>query len=264
MPAAHLGGRGGGAFNRGMRIIPVLDVMGAVVVRGVGGWRREYRPVVSRLTASCAPPDVARAFAEHFGLTELYLADLDAIAGARPAWDTYAALHGAGFRLWVDAGVRRPEDARELARVGVETVVVGLETLAGPDALGEIVGELGARALFSLDLRDGAPLGGARWGPGDAWSVAERAVGLGVRRLLVLDLARVGGGGGTGTDALCARLAAAYRELELSAGGGVRGVADLRRLRGCGVRAALVASALHDGALSAADLRAPSVSEGFL
>jgi phosphoribosylformimino-5-aminoimidazole carboxamide ribotide isomerase len=247
-----------------MRIIPVLDVMGGVVVRGAGGRRREYRPVVSRLTTSCAPLDVARAFAGHFGLGELYLADLDAIGGARPASATYDALQARGFRLWVDAGVRRPEDARELARAGVETVVVGLETVAGPDALGEIVTELEARAVFSLDLRDGTPVGEASWGATDAWSIAARAMGLGMRRLLVLDLARVGGGAGTGTDALCARLAAAYPEVEVSAGGGVRGAADLRRLRGCGVRAALVASALHDGALTAADLPAPSASEGSL
>jgi phosphoribosylformimino-5-aminoimidazole carboxamide ribotide isomerase len=96
------------------------------------------------------------------------------------------------------------------------------------------------------------------------WSIAAQAVGLGVRRLLVLDLARVGGGAGTGTDALCARLAAAYPEVEVSAGGGVRGVANLRRLRDCGLRAALVASALHDGSLTAADLRAPGVSEEAL
>jgi phosphoribosylformimino-5-aminoimidazole carboxamide ribotide isomerase len=51
-------------------------------------------------------------------------------------------------------------------------------------------------------------------------------------------------------------LAAAHPEVEVSAGGGVRGVADLRRLRDCGVRAALVASALHDGAVTAAELAA--------
>ena len=268
---AHLGGAAGAALNSAMRIIPVLDLMGGVVVRGVGGRRREYRPVVSRLTPSSAPLNVARAFADHFGLTELYLADLDAIAGGRPAWATYAALHAQGFRLWVDAGVRRPEDARALARAGVETVVVGLETVAGPDALGEVVAELPRRVVFSLDLRDGCPIADCGlWladfpsipdpqsaiRNGGAWSLAGRAVGLGVRRLLVLDLARVGGGAGTGTEALCARLAAAYPEVEVSAGGGVRGVADLRRLRACGVRAALVASALHDGALTAAELAA--------
>src|SRR5579872_5647704 len=63
--AVPLGAAGGPAFNTAMRIVPVLDLLGGVVVRGVGGRRREYRPVVSRLTPSCDPLDVARAFADH-------------------------------------------------------------------------------------------------------------------------------------------------------------------------------------------------------
>jgi phosphoribosylformimino-5-aminoimidazole carboxamide ribotide isomerase len=61
---------------------------------------------------------------------------------------------------------------------------------------------------------------------------------------------------GTGTDELCGRLAATYSEVEVWAGGGVRGLADLRRLQDCGVRAVLVASALHDGTLTRAHLDA--------
>ena len=68
-----------------MRVVAVLDLMGGKVVRGVGGRRSEYRPVVSRLTTSCDPVAVAEAFRQQLGIDELYLADLDAIAGARPA-----------------------------------------------------------------------------------------------------------------------------------------------------------------------------------
>ena len=39
-----------------------------------------------------------------------------------------------GFALWVDAGVREPGDARALAAAGTG-VVVGLETVSGPEAL---------------------------------------------------------------------------------------------------------------------------------
>jgi phosphoribosylformimino-5-aminoimidazole carboxamide ribotide isomerase len=237
-----------------MRIVPVLDLMGGRVVRGVAGRRREYRPVVSRLTASSAPLDVAGAFADSFGLRELYLADLDGIAGAEPAWATYSALRSAGFRLWVDAGVRHPGRALTLAAAGVETVVAGLETLAGPADLGEMARALGERLVLSLDLREGRPLGdGAAWGGADAKSIGERVVELGVRRVLVLDLARVGVGEGTGTEELCAHLAG-RPGVEVSAGGGVRGRADLVRLARCGVRAVLVASALHAGALSRGDV----------
>ncbi len=240
--------------HKPLRVVGVLDLRGGEVVRGVGGRRDEYRPVVSRLTRSCRPLDVARAFRDHLGLAELYLADLDAIAGAEPAWATIAALRADGFRLWVDAGVRDAVAARRLAACGIETMVAGLETLAGPAALAEMAADLGPRLVFSLDLKEGRPLASAGWEGGDAWSIAAQAVRLGARRVLVLDLARVGSGAGPGVGALCARLAAAHPEIEVSAGGGVRGRADLERLREHGARAVLIASALHDGALRSEDL----------
>jgi phosphoribosylformimino-5-aminoimidazole carboxamide ribotide isomerase len=240
-----------------MRILPVLDVMGGVVVRGIGGRREEYRPIVSRLTSSCVPIDVARAFRDHLGCAELYLADLDAIRGAAPAWDIYEGLRRAGFALWVDAGVRDAKGARALAAVGAEGVVIGLETIRGPTELARACADLGSRVIFSLDLKGGEPLGGrSAWQRPDAKRIAAQAIALGARRLLVLDLLRVGEGRGLGTEALCAALVAEHPDVEVAAGGGVRGPTDLRRMRECGIGAALVASALHDGTLRREDLEA--------
>jgi phosphoribosylformimino-5-aminoimidazole carboxamide ribotide isomerase len=237
-----------------MRILPVLDLLNSQVVRGVAGRRREYRPVVSRLCKSSKPLDVARAFRDHFRLTEVYLADLDAIGGSEPAYTLYADLREVGFHLWVDAGVVEAERGRTLAAY-TAGVVIGLETVAGPAVLADLCRELGERIVFSLDLRGGVPLGKTEtWRNQSAWEIATQAVSLGARRVLVLDLARVGVGEGTGTQELCERLATAHPEAEVWAGGGIRGVEDLRPLRECGVRAALVASALHDGTLSRADL----------
>ena len=42
-----------------MQIIPVLDLLGGQVVRGVGGRREAYRPVRSVLTTSSEPRQVA-------------------------------------------------------------------------------------------------------------------------------------------------------------------------------------------------------------
>jgi phosphoribosylformimino-5-aminoimidazole carboxamide ribotide isomerase len=237
-----------------MRVVAVLDLKGGVVVRGQGGRREHYRPVASLLSASPEPLGVALALRERFGLNELYLADLDAIAGAAPAWAVYEQLRAAGFRLWVDAGLRNEHQGTTLAGAGIDTVVAGLETVPGPEVLATLTERLGQRVVFSLDLRGGLPL--AAWGAADAWAIASEAVRCGVRRLLVLDLARVGTGQGTGTEELCARLAAAWPGVELAAGGGVRGADDLRRLREAGVTVALVASALHDGRLTRADLEA--------
>jgi phosphoribosylformimino-5-aminoimidazole carboxamide ribotide isomerase len=126
-----------------------------------------------------------------------------------------------------------------------------LETVQGPDVLEAACSHLGPdRVVFSLDLKNGLPWGDTTsWGVSDPWSVASQAIRLGVRRLLILDLVRVGVGGGLGTEELCARLAAAYPQVHLAAGGGVRDSADLDRLRESGVGAVLVASALHDSRL---------------
>lgn len=238
-----------------MRVLPVLDVMGGHVVRGVGGQRQEYRPVRSRLTASSRPLEVAQAFRDQLGLEEIYLADLDAIAGAEPAWSIFAGLRERGFRLWVDAGVRTLTRACQLVEAGSDDIIVGLETVQGPAELAEIVRALGDRVVFSLDLREGKPLGERRvWEVDDALPIAAQAVRLGVRRLLVLDLARVGLGAGVGTSELCAHLSAAAPDVEIGAGGGVRDRADIEALRSCGVRCVLIASALHDGRLTRADL----------
>src|SRR5260370_41727564 len=90
-----------------MQVLPVLDLLNGVVMRGGAGRRSEYRPVVSHLVASAEPLAVAEAFRTHFGLNELYLADLDAIAGRELSLPAYRAL----LRLRVPP----PGDARGVA-----------------------------------------------------------------------------------------------------------------------------------------------------
>jgi phosphoribosylformimino-5-aminoimidazole carboxamide ribotide isomerase len=238
-----------------MQILGVLDIQGGVVVRGVAGRRHEYRPLLSCLTSSTQPRLVARALRDRLGLEQLYLADLDAIAGAAPRLEDYAELATDGFGLWIDAGVRRVEQARLLAGIPGAHVVIGLETVAGPSELARCVQQYPGQVIFSLDLRDGEPLGDrAAWHGATAKAIAAQAIAMGVRRLLLLDLAHVGVGQGLGTEVLCAHLAAAHPELFVAAGGGVRGRADLERLAAGGVQAVLVASALHDGWLRREDL----------
>jgi phosphoribosylformimino-5-aminoimidazole carboxamide ribotide isomerase len=240
-----------------MRILPVLDLMGGHVVRGVAGRRSEYRPLVSRLCASSDPVAVALALRDHLGLAELYVADLDAIQCATPAWSIYAALQAAGFRLWLDAGIRTVEDAVAISRAGILHIVAGLETLADRETLGRLCNQLGSdQVVFSLDLRDGQPIASsAAWRNADAFAIAQTAVAYGVRRMIVLDLVRVGLAEGLGTEALCQRLIATFPDLKVLTGGGVRDVGDLHRLHQAGVAGVLVASALHDGRLTCEDLR---------
>ncbi len=232
-----------------MQILPVLDLKHGRAVRAIAGRRAEYQPLTG--PAGSQPLDVAHDYRDRFGLDALYLADLDAIAGAEPAWSVYASLHAAGFTLWLDAGVRHPEQADALAAFGVTRIIAGLETLAGPDALAAMATILADRLVFSLDLRDGEPIVAAwTWQGSTAGSIADEAIALGVRRLLVLDLSRIGRGEGTGTEPLLAAIHQAHPAVELLAGGGVRSRADLERLQQLGVSAVLLGSALQEGSFA--------------
>ena len=243
-----------------MEIIPVLDLLDGHVVRGIAGRRDEYRPISSHLIDSSDAVEIARAFRDRFGLTRLYVADLNAIQNQVPDVATIQRLVDAGFELMVDAGLTDHRQAPALLDVGVESLIAGLETLYGPEALALLCQRIGPeRVLFSLDLRSGQPLGtSSSWGHGGTESLADQAVKCGVQRMIVLDLTGVGVGGGVHTLSLCTELRNRYPALELITGGGVRGLEDLEVLRQQGLNGVLVASALHDGTLGAGDVHSLS------
>src|SRR6516162_2760151 len=142
-----------------MHIIPVLDLQSGQVVHAIGGRRREYRPLTSLWTQSVEPREVARALRDRFGFRTFYLADLDAIEGTRPpATSTYEAIQELDCELWVDAGIRNEKDAELLAGQGIEGIVIGLETLQGPDVLQAI------SARFLEPPKGGPPSGARRTG----------------------------------------------------------------------------------------------------
>jgi phosphoribosylformimino-5-aminoimidazole carboxamide ribotide isomerase len=220
------------------------------IVRAVAGRREEYRPVASKIATSALPLDVAEGFRSHFGLSELYMADLDAIQGGMPNLHVYKRLHEFGFRLWVDAGIHLSEDSRPLVRAGVERIIAGWETLDSLETLSELCEEWGSqRVVFSLDLMPGQKVAEA-----SLLNVVAAAVTAGIKTLIVLDLGRVGMGQGTGTEGLCRKLVSAHPEVEIVAGGGIRSRDDLLNLQRDGVRGALIASAFHDGRIRRADL----------
>jgi len=214
----------------GVRVVGVIDLVAGTAVHAVRGERERYRPLGDPL-----------AVARRFGLDELYVADLDAIAGTG-ANDAAIAALAREARVMVDAGVSGPEAARALLSLGVDRVVVGTETLADAAAFAGV-----PDAVLSVDLRDGRVLSRDPRLAGlpalDAVACLHHAA---LREVIVLDLARVGTGAGPDV-ALIAKIHAAFPELELLAGGGVRDAADLRALEAAGGAGALVATALHRG-----------------
>ncbi len=248
-----------------MRLIPVLDLAHGVAVQARAGDRARYAPAASVLTPGLAgdPRALLQAYRDDLRARECYVADLDAIQGREIQRGALRDLArgAAPCGLMVDAGVSDAGAALEVLSLGADGVIVGLETLRAYDHLASIVAAAGPdRVVFSLDLRFGRPMlhpafrdaGGADSGPVPH---AGRAVTAGVRTLLLLDLGRVGTGGGVDLEVVAA-IRRAFPSLRLLAGGGVGGRADLDRLRAAGCDGALVATAIHRGRIGAADLLA--------
>jgi phosphoribosylformimino-5-aminoimidazole carboxamide ribotide isomerase len=208
-----------------VRVVGVIDLKDGTAVHAVRGERERYRPLGDPL-----------AIARGFEVEELYVADLDAITGAGENREVIRAL-AREARVMVDAGASEPN---ALLALGVHRVVVGTETLADADALLP-------DAVLSVDLREGRTLSrDPRLADLSALETVELLHHPALRDVIVLDLARVGSGEGPDVAAI-AEIHAAFPELELLAGGGVRDAADMRALADAGAAGALVGTALHRG-----------------
>ncbi|HUR93830.1 MAG TPA: HisA/HisF-related TIM barrel protein [Gemmatimonadales bacterium] len=249
-----------------MDIIPVLDLAGGVAVWAQAGDRARYEPVASTLVPEGVGDPVAlmRAFRRRLGATACYVADLDAIQGGavqRGIIRELAQLEtGFAGAIMVDAGAHTPESTFEVLACGASQVVVGLETLRAFADLATIVRIVGGgRVVFSVDLRLGSPIlhpemhDVAEAHSPNAVNLAIQAVDAGVSNLLVLDLARVGTGCGADLG-LLEDLRKKLPLVRLLAGGGVLTRRDLDRMRDAGCDGALVASAIHAGTITSADL----------
>ena len=154
-------------------------------------------------------------------------------------------------------GLKDENDLDALVDLDHTTIVVGLETAAGPDAVRAILDRTDpGRVVLSLDLFEGVPHlpNGADWAATDLDGLARQILDLGVCRLLLLDLARVGTGRGTGTGELLLRLREARPALEVSVGGGISAIEELIAVQRAGAAAALVGSVLHDGRIGRKEL----------
>ena len=229
-----------------MEVIPVIDLMGGAVVRARLGARDSYAAIETRLSATSAPLDVIAGLLALHPFGAIYVADLDAILARGDHDNVVRALADAfpqvGF--WVDAGVAGATSARSwLSRHPRNTLVLGSESLKSSTTLEELSAE--RRIVLSLDF-----LGDRFLGPA-AFLAAQH---LWPARVIVMTLSRIGADTGPDLDRLSSIMQTT--DARIYAAGGVRGPADLDALARRGAHGVLVASALHDGLLTAADLAA--------
>jgi phosphoribosylformimino-5-aminoimidazole carboxamide ribotide isomerase len=222
-----------------MEIIPVLDLKGGSVVHAKQGQRDTYQPIASRLCATSAPDAVLAALLRLHAFRSVYVADLDAIekTGEHSSVIAELARRHSEVEFWIDSG--NQATAAEPKHHNVRHIL-GSESMRAVESLQTIA----PTVILSLDFR-----GVDFLGPRQLLETPS----LWPDRIICMTLARVGSSDGPDL----ARLAAMKQRAgvrRVYAAGGVRHRADLEALQHAGAAGVLVASALHDGRLTSADL----------
>jgi len=229
-----------------MEIIPVIDLKGGQVVRARLGQRALYRPIETPLAPTSDPLDVTRGLLTVFPFRALYIADLDAIEGTGNS-DAVLARLKAGYpelELWIDNGIADAQAARRFLDAAYGRLVLGSEAQRDTALVASLKHD--PSVVLSLDFRGDAFIGPpSLLAQPDVWPA----------RIIVMTLARVGSGAGPDLSRL-GEIRARAGDAALYAAGGVRNAGDLAALKHEGIAGALVASSLHAGELTRADLEA--------
>jgi phosphoribosylformimino-5-aminoimidazole carboxamide ribotide isomerase len=206
------------------------------------GDRSRYRPLCSTLCNSSVPLQVATALKRLHDFSTLYIADLDAILrrGHNQRHIDAIARRFPDLCLWIDTGLRDRAALARLRRRETVAPVVGSESLTDTRLLDPPSGIAAHWPVLSLDF-----LGDEFLGPLELLS----RPGLWPSRIIAMQLASVGSDSGPDLDRLRGLVAMAPAA-HWYAGGGVRHVDDLQAVAQLGMSGALVATALHSGALT--------------
>ena len=227
-----------------MELIPVLDLMKGQVVRGERGERARYKPLSSTLSPTPEPEAVLASLLKLYPFRTVYVADLDAIERRGSNAMVLRRLRAAQPQVtfWVDNGLSGEAECRAWFSQNADHLVLGSESQSDLTTLNALTARAEVdRLLLSLDFRGGQFLG--------PQALLEKPTSW-PDRIICMTLERVGSGAGADLTRL-AELKRRAPNRSLFAAGGVRGEDDLARLGMAGVSGVLLASALHDGSLTA-------------
>ena len=222
-----------------MKIIPVIDLKNGVVVHARQGMREQYQPINTTLCQSSDIYQVIEAFLGIYNFDTIYIADLNAITGQGDHENLISGVlaYFPHILFWIDKGNQcyKKYPANYLPVLGSECY--SDETLSELDAFNK-------RFILSLDYSAFEALGSKNlFSNQDLWPDT----------IIIMALNRVGSNRGPDLDKLngfCRQ----YPHKHFVAAGGIRNAADLQALKQIGIQQALVASALHSGAIGRDDI----------
>lgn len=224
-----------------MKIIPVIDLKDGVVVHARQGNRAHYQPINTDLCKSSDIFQVIGAFLGIYEFDTFYIADLNAIThqGEHNRLITEVLLRFPQITFWIDQGYQKHEGTQH---PGNSLPVLGSESYRN-----ETIPDLKAyknNFILSLDYSNSDALGAENlFSDPSFWP----------ENIIIMTLERVGSNHGPDLNKLT-NFCRQYPDKNFIAAGGIRNKQDLMALSEAGIHQALVASALHVGAITTEDI----------
>ena len=224
-----------------IKLIPVIDLKDGIVVHAKYGQRDNYQPIQSVLSEQPDIYSVLNGFLRLHAFDTLYIADLNAITqnGDNSTLIQQVIKDFPTITFWIDAGKILPQKfpPNYMPILGSEYMDKHCATY---------LAQFNHEFILSLDHG----VVGERLGASELWHEPN----YWPKEVIIMTLARVGSSQGVASKEL-QHFNEAHPNKQFIAAGGVRNMNDIDILKKYNVKAVLLASAFHLGAITAENLK---------
>jgi phosphoribosylformimino-5-aminoimidazole carboxamide ribotide isomerase len=231
-----------------MYIIPAIDLRNGKCVRLIQG--QFHR----QITYHDDPVKQAKEFSSA-GAEWVHIVDLDGAKVGKPVnTDTISAIAALGqLKIQVGGGLREEASIKQLLSMGIERVIIGTKAVSDFEWFSEMAEKFSGKIVLSLDARGSkvATHGWTKDNPQPLLEFATKAAKLPLAAIIYTDITKDGMMAGPNLERT-KMLAEAVR-IPVIASGGVREIADIKKLAELGVEAVIIGRALYEGTLNLSD-----------
>ena len=231
-----------------MYIIPAIDLRDGKCVRLIQG---DYH---RQITYHDDPVRQAKEFSSA-GAQWLHIIDLDGAKVGKPVnTDTISAIAALGqLKIEVGGGLRDEASIKQLLDMDAERVIIGTKAVSDFEWFGEMAEKFRGKIVLGLDAR-GSKVATHAWTKENSQHLLEfatEAAKLPLAAIIYTDITKDGMMSGPNLERTKA-LAEAV-QVPVIASGGVREIADIKKLAKLGIEAVIIGRALYEGTLKLSD-----------
>jgi phosphoribosylformimino-5-aminoimidazole carboxamide ribotide isomerase len=231
-----------------MYIIPAIDLIEGKCVRLIQG---EYH---RRITYEDDPAKQATEFSSA-GAQWLHIIDLEGAKAGKPVnTGTVKAIAALKLlKIELGGGVRNEDSIRQMLDTGVERVIIGTKAVNDFEWFSRMADKFRGQIVLGLDAR-GSKVATHAWTRDSHKSLLDFAIEaakLPLAAIIYTDITKDGMLTGPNLERTKELVEAV--DLPIIASGGVKDIADIKRVAELGVEAVVVGRSLYEGTLNLAD-----------